>query len=107
MIIRISDARIPGDPGSKAWWNEARRSAARGEAPHGIALLVLDSSITHIDVFVSESGEVWRWAEQFEGWTVDGRTQLKSEPLESQRSAASEATASQLRGFPSMRHQRS
>ena len=107
MIIRISDARIPGEPGSKAWWEKARQSAAQGDAPHGVGHLVLDSSITHIDVFVSESAEVWRWAEQFEGWTVDGQTQLKSEPLESQRSAASDASASQLRAFPAMRHQRS
>lgn len=106
MIIRISDARIPRDAASKKWWDEAKRNAARGEAPHGVGQLVLDSSITHIDVFVSESGEVWRWAEQFEGWTIGGRTQLTAEPLESQRSTASDASASQLREFPAMRHQR-
>jgi hypothetical protein len=105
VIIRISASRVD-DPRSETWWNQARRSAERGEAPHGIGQVVMDEAFTHVDVFVSESSEVWRWAERFENWKVDGRAQLSSEPLESTKSEAVSARPEQLRAFPAMRKQR-
>ncbi len=88
MIIRITDARNAGYFGSSRWWVDARRSAELGRAPHGIHQLILDSRVTHVDVFATEVSAVWKWAEQFEGWMHEGRKQLASEPLESQKSTA-------------------
>jgi hypothetical protein len=88
MIIRITDARTNGYAGSPTWWAQARKSAEMGRAPHGIHQLVLDKRVTHVDVFATEVSAVWQWAEQFEGWVHEGRKQLASEPMESQKSAA-------------------
>jgi hypothetical protein len=88
MIIRIRDARTASYAGSPTWWPKARESAARGRAPHGIHQLVLDSKVTHVDVFATEVSEVWRWAEQFDGWVYEGKRQLWSEPLDSTQSTA-------------------
>ena len=104
MIIRISASRVD-DPKSGTWWALARRSAERGDAPHGIGQVVMDDAFTHVDVFASESGEVWRWAESFEGWCIGGKTQLTSEPLDSTKSEAVRARPDQLRAFPAMRKQ--
>jgi hypothetical protein len=97
VIIRITDGRAPGDPGSPAWWAQARKSAAAGRAPHGVNQLVLDSDVSHVDVFATEVSEVWRWAEQFPGWIHNGRKQLKGEPLDSLKSTAAPMTPERLR----------
>lgn len=99
MIIRITDARAEGERGSVAWWLRAREAAARGGAPHGINQLLLDPSVTHVDVFATEVSEVWRWAEQFDGWILDGRKQLAGEPLDSRESRAPHVSDESLRGF--------
>lgn len=96
MIIRISDRRERGDPGSAAWWAAARKNAAAGLAPHGINLLVLNPAIKHIDVFPKEYTEVWEWARKFDGWEHAGRTQLKGEPLDTLQSRAAPATVDDL-----------
>ncbi|HSE46023.1 MAG TPA: hypothetical protein VLA89_11925 [Gemmatimonadales bacterium] len=103
MIIRIRDAREPGETGSVAWWTRARESAARGRAPHGIHQLLLDQSVTHVDVFATEVSEVWRWAEQFDGWVFNGRKQLKGEPLDSRESRAPHVSDDSLRAFRNSR----
>ncbi len=99
MIIRISDARQRGIAGSEGWWAAARASAIRGEAPHGIHQLMLEPHVTHVDVFVTEVGEVWRWAERFDGWLHEGRKQLFSEPLASTESNAIHVSDDSLREF--------
>ena len=103
MIIRITDAREQGEMGSVAWWTRARENAARGGAPHGIHQLLLDSSVTHVDVFATEVTEVWRWAEQFDGWVFNGRKQLKGEPLDSRESTAPHVSDESLRAFRTSR----
>lgn len=99
MIIRISDARDRGAKGSPLWWAAARMSATRGEAPHGIHQLILDPAVKHVDVFVTEVAEVWKWAERFDGWVFDGRKQLLSEPMDSRESAATHVSDDSLREF--------
>ncbi|MGH2608077.1 MAG: hypothetical protein ACRDHF_03220 [Tepidiformaceae bacterium] len=99
MIIRISDGRAEGERGSVVWWLQARESAARGRAPHGINQLILDPSVTHVDVFATEVSEVWGWAEQLDGWIFNGRKQLTGEPLDSRESRAPHVSDESLRGF--------
>ena len=88
MIIRIRAARDSTYTGSSTWWRLAKDNAARGRAPHGVHQLLLDERVTHVDVFPTEVTEVWKWAEQFDGWVHEGRKQLVREPLDSTKSTA-------------------
>jgi hypothetical protein len=97
MIIRMSDARAPGDEGSARWWELARQSAMKGQAPHGIHQLLLDPDVKHVDVFPTEVTQVWDWAAQFEGWVHDGKKQLKGVPHESIESTVSYLTDDSLK----------
>lgn len=96
MIIRISRQEGEANP---AWWAQAGRDAASGRAPHGIHHLILDPAITHVDVFATEAGEVWEWAKRFDGWTTNGRTQLRREPFDTLQSATSPITVDQIRAL--------
>jgi hypothetical protein len=103
MILRITDARKSGAPGSPLWWGRAAQSAMKGHAPHGIGQLILDPSVTHVDVFPTEVGDIWRWAESFEGWIYQGHKQLKAEPFDSTESKAPHVSDESLVSFRGIR----
>ena len=98
MILRITDGRKSGHT-SNTWWTYARNAAAKGIAPHGINQLLMDETVTHIDMFAQEKSDLWSWAATLDGWVVDGQTALHAEALDSTKSRASVIQHETLRGF--------
>lgn len=84
MIIRITRAE-----GGDKWWTYARAAAAKTGAPHGLHQLLLDPTVTHVDVFATEKTQLWDWASQFDGWELEHGKALNATPFDSTESTAS------------------
>lgn len=86
MIIRITRNEAAGDK----WWMAARAAAMRGEVPHGLNQLLLDPTVTHVDVFPIEKTQLWEWCAKFPGWSDPGAPPpLMATPFDSTKSNAS------------------